>query len=177
VLIRPAKPDRVARSSSELPSEREHRKQRATAALRFAGGARLALRAERYATMSASLSRPSKTGARQHSPGRRSFVLRSVSRSRPAPRHLSVALLHAQGRVLRRRERAGYGVRPYLGSVHRSRARRDEAESAIRRARFAAKVASNAESLERARELLGHADGRLTQQVYMRKPTLNPARQ
>jgi integrase len=40
-----------------------------------------------------------------------------------------------------------------------------------------AKVASDAESLERARELLGHADARLTQRVYVRKPTrIPPAR-
>jgi hypothetical protein len=40
-----------------------------------------------------------------------------------------------------------------------------------------AKVASDAESLERARELLGHVDARLTQQVYVRKPTvIRPAR-
>jgi integrase len=40
-----------------------------------------------------------------------------------------------------------------------------------------AKVASDAESLERARELLGHADARLTQRVYVRKPTrIRPAR-
>ena len=40
-----------------------------------------------------------------------------------------------------------------------------------------AKVASDAESLERARELLGHADARLTQRVYVRKPTpIRPAK-
>lgn len=40
-----------------------------------------------------------------------------------------------------------------------------------------AKVASDAETLERARELLGHADARLTQRVYVRKPALiRPAR-
>jgi hypothetical protein len=32
-----------------------------------------------------------------------------------------------------------------------------------------AKVASDAESLERARQLLGHFDARLTQRVYVRK--------
>jgi hypothetical protein len=40
-----------------------------------------------------------------------------------------------------------------------------------------AKVASDADSLERARELLGHADTRLTKKVYIRKPTpIRPAK-
>lgn len=39
------------------------------------------------------------------------------------------------------------------------------------------KVASDAETLERARELLGHADARITKQVYRLKPTvLRPAK-
>ena len=33
-----------------------------------------------------------------------------------------------------------------------------------------AKVASDAESLERARQLLAHADSRITQRVYRRRP-------
>ena len=33
-----------------------------------------------------------------------------------------------------------------------------------------AKAASDEDSLERARELLGHADATLTQRVYLRKP-------
>lgn len=33
-----------------------------------------------------------------------------------------------------------------------------------------AKVASDAESLERARQLLAHADSKITQRVYRRKP-------
>jgi integrase len=33
-----------------------------------------------------------------------------------------------------------------------------------------AKCASDAETLERARQLLGHADARITERVYRRKP-------
>lgn len=40
-----------------------------------------------------------------------------------------------------------------------------------------AKVASDAESLERARQLLAHADSKITQRVYRRKPErIKPAR-
>ena len=34
------------------------------------------------------------------------------------------------------------------------------------------KVGSDAESLERARQLLGHADSKITERVYRRKPEL-----
>jgi integrase len=34
------------------------------------------------------------------------------------------------------------------------------------------KVGSDAESLERARQLLGHADSKITERVYWRKPEL-----
>jgi integrase len=40
-----------------------------------------------------------------------------------------------------------------------------------------AKCASDAESLERARQLLGHADSKITERVYRRKPeTVRPLR-
>jgi len=68
-----------------------------------------------------------------------------------------------------------------LGNIWNDFMHRALAETKLKQ-RFAerdlrAKVASDADSLERARELLGHADARLTQRVYVRKPArVTPAK-